>query len=137
MCIRDRINLDDDYIKFIRLGESLIEKNGEGILAYISNNSFISGITHRQMRKHLMETFDEIIILDLHWWKEEGILNWKIDENVFDIMQWVCISIYIKKNTWKNKELAKVSHIDLVWKRQEKYDWLEDNNCLLYTSRCV
>ena len=32
----------------------------------ITNNSFIDGITHRQMRKHLVDTFDEIYILDLH-----------------------------------------------------------------------
>jgi len=58
--------LSDDYIKFIRYGQHYIEKNGEGILAYISNNSFIDGIIHKQMRKHLLETFDKIYILDLH-----------------------------------------------------------------------
>jgi hypothetical protein len=42
--------LSDDYIKFIRYGQHFIDKNGEGILAYISNNSFIDGIIHRQMR---------------------------------------------------------------------------------------
>lgn len=46
--------LSDDYIKFIRYGQHYIDKNGEGILAYISNNSFIDGIIHRQMRKCLM-----------------------------------------------------------------------------------
>ena len=50
-----KINLDDDYIKFIRYGQYYIDKNGEGILAYISNNSLIEGITHRQMRKHLLK----------------------------------------------------------------------------------
>ena len=61
-----KINLDDDYIKFLRFAEHFIEKNGTGIVAMITNNSFIDGITHRQMRKHLLETFDEIYILDLH-----------------------------------------------------------------------
>jgi type I restriction-modification system DNA methylase subunit len=54
--------LSDDYIKFIRFGQHFIDKNGEGILAYISNNSFIDGIIHRQMRKHLLESFDKIYI---------------------------------------------------------------------------
>ena len=35
-----KLNLDDDYIKFIRYGEHLVERTGEGILAYISNNSY-------------------------------------------------------------------------------------------------
>ncbi len=58
--------LSDDYIKFIRYGQHFIDKNGEGVLAYISNNSFLDGIIHRQMRKHLLESFDTIYILDLH-----------------------------------------------------------------------
>jgi predicted helicase len=61
-----KINLDDDYIKFIRFAEHQIEQTGYGVVAMITNNSFIDGVTHRQMRKHLMETFDEIYILDLH-----------------------------------------------------------------------
>lgn len=57
-------SLSDDYVKFIRYGQSLVEKNGSGILAYISNNSFVDGIVFRQMRKHLLECFDKIYILD-------------------------------------------------------------------------
>ncbi|MDZ7716675.1 MAG: N-6 DNA methylase [Balneolaceae bacterium] len=43
--------LSDDYIKFIRYGEHFIEKNGEGVLAYITNNGFLDGLIHRKMRK--------------------------------------------------------------------------------------
>ena len=94
-----KINLDDDYIKFIRYGEHFINKNGEGILAYISNNSFIDGVTHRQMRKHLLETFDKVYILDLHGnsKKKESSPDGSKDENVFDIMQGVSINIFVKK----------------------------------------
>ena len=94
-----KLNLDDDYIKFIRYGQHFIEKNGEGILAYISNNSFTDGITHRQMRKHLLTTFDKIYILDLHGnaKKKETAPDGGKDENVFDIMQGVSINIFVKK----------------------------------------
>ena len=61
-----KLNLDDDYIKFIRYAEHFIEKNGQGVVAMITNNSYIDGVTHRQMRKHLLETFDKIYIYDLH-----------------------------------------------------------------------
>jgi predicted helicase len=136
-----KINLDDDYIKFIRLGHYYVEKNGEGILAYISNNSFIDGITHRQMRKALMETFDEIFILDLHgnYRKQETALDGDKDENVFDIMQGVSINIFVnkKQNDVQNdsschsrldrespSSLAKVYHYELFGKRFEKYAFL-------------
>ncbi len=61
-----KINLDDDYIKFIRLAETLIEKNKGGIIAMITNNSFLDGATQRIMRKHLLETFESIQVLNLH-----------------------------------------------------------------------
>jgi type I restriction-modification system DNA methylase subunit len=91
--------LSDDYIKFIRYGQHFIEKTGEGILAYISNNSFIDGIIHRKMREELMKTFDKIYILDLHGnaKKKEVSPDGSVDQNVFDIMQGVSINIFVKK----------------------------------------
>jgi predicted helicase len=73
--------------------------NGEGILAYISKNSFIDGITHRQMRKSLLETFDKAYILDLHGnaKKKETCHDGSPDQNVFYIMQGVSINIFVKK----------------------------------------
>jgi len=119
-----KINLDDDYIKFLRYGEYFIDKNGEGILAYISNNSFIDGITHRQMRKHLLETFDKIYIIDLHGnsKKKETAPDGSADQNVFDIMQGVSINIFVKKT--KSKKLGQIKHFDAYGKRQNKYDFL-------------
>ena len=116
----------DDYIKFIRFGQYFIEKNGEGILAYISNNSFIDGIIHRQMRKNLLESFDKIYILDLHGnaKKNEVCPDGSTDENVFDIMQGVSINIFVKTSKKKKKELGQVNHYDLFGKREFKYKLL-------------
>ena len=123
-----KINLDDDYIKFIRMAEYQVSKTGYGIVAMITNNSFIDGITHRQMRKHLLETFDKIYIIDLHGnsKKKETSPGGSKDENVFDIMQGVSINFFIKNNT-KNKDLAEVFHFDLYGRRKEKYQKLLDN----------
>ncbi|HUT43227.1 MAG TPA: type ISP restriction/modification enzyme, partial [Desulfobacterales bacterium] len=125
-----KLNLDDDYIKFIRYGENFIEKNGEGILAFISNNSFIDGITYRQMRKHLLETFDKIFILDLHGnaKKKETSPDGSKDENVFDIMQGVSINLFVKNNKKKKGELAQVQHLDLHGLREYKYEQLFEKN---------
>src|SRR3989344_5590295 len=92
--------LSDDYIKFLRFAENFIEKNKTGIVAMITNNSFIDGTIHRQMRKHLLETFDEIYILDLHGnsKKKEKAPDGGKDENVFDIQQGVSINIFVRKN---------------------------------------
>lgn len=124
-----KINLDDDYIKFIRMGESYIERNHEGVLAYISNHSFIDGVTHRQMRKHLMETFDKIYILDLHGnaKKKETAKDGSKDENVFDIQQGVSINIFIKTGMKQPNELAKVYHAELLGLRENKFEYLNNN----------
>lgn len=125
-----KINLDDDYIKFIRYGQYYIDKNGSGILAYISNNSFIEGSTHRQMRKCLLESFDKIYILDLHGStkKNESALDGSKDENVFDIQQGVSINFFIKTNKKEKGKLGDIFHSELFGIRDFKYHTLMDNN---------
>lgn len=117
-----KINIDDDYIKFIRFAEHFIEKNKTGIVAMITNNSFIDGITHRQMRKHLLETFDEIYILDLHGnsKKKEKAPDGSKDENVFNITQGVSINIFVRKSEAKS-QLGNVYHAELYGLRDEKF----------------
>ncbi len=124
-----KINLDDDYIKFIRFSEHFIERNNNGIVAMITNNSFIDGITHRQMRKHLLETFEDIYILDLHGnsKKKEKAPGGGKDENVFDIQQGVSISIFVRKAINK-KELGNVHHAELYGKRKDKFKALNEND---------
>lgn len=119
-----KLNLDDDYIKFIRYGEYVIENAGQGILAYISNNSFLDGITHRRMRKELMEVFDDIYILDLHGSvkKHETAPDGGKDDNVFDIQQGVSINIFVK--TSKKTSYARLWHADLFGTRESKYTFL-------------
>lgn len=117
--------LSDDYIKFIRYGQYLIDKTGEGVLAFISNNSFIDGLIHRQMRKHLLESFDSIYILDLHGStkRREKTNTGKVDKNVFDIQTGVSINIFIKHSN-RNKKKAKLFKYDLKGDRETKYNFL-------------
>ena len=122
--------LSDDYIKFIRLGQEYISKNGEGILAFICNNSFLDGIIHRQMRKELMNTFDKIYILDLHGnsRKKETAPDGSKDENVFDIMQGVSINIFYRSKKSDNKHGCKIFHFDLYGTREKKFEFLQGYN---------
>ena len=121
-----KINLDDDYIKFIRFAESFVEKKGMGIVAMITNNSFLDGITHRQMRKHLLQTFDQIYILNLHGnsKKRETAPDGSKDENVFDIQQGVSINIFIK-NTESDDNLANIHYSELYGLREKKFRTLD------------
>ena len=122
--------LSDDYIKFIRLGQNYVEKNQQGILAYISNNSFLDGVVHREMRRQLLLAFDEVYIVNLHGnaRKKELSPNGSKDENVFDIMQGVSINIFIRKENHSKSSFGKVYYKDLFGLREEKYDWLNHHS---------
>lgn len=114
-----KLNLDDDYIKFIRFAQwklleqnaqnSLFDTQNKGLLGFITNNSFLDGRTHRKMRQSLARAFDEIYILNLHG--DSG------DENVFDIRVGVCISLFVK---YKEIDTSGDSKSPLPCKEQTK-----------------
>lgn len=117
--------LQDDYVKFIRFAESMIAKNGEGVLGFITNHGYLDNPTFRGMRWHLLNTFDRIYVLDLHGnaKKKEVSPDGSPDRNVFDIQQGVAIIIAVKRGakSKKDKPLAEVLHGDLWGARELKY----------------
>lgn len=120
-------SLSDDYVKFLRFAENFIEKNENGVVAMITNNTFIDGITHRQMRKHLLKTFNNVYIFNLHGSlkKREKTPEGGKDENVFDIQQGVSINIFVRKN--KNEsELGNVYYSEIFGKREDKFKILNE-----------
>ena len=122
--------LQDDYVKFIRYGQHRIEQTGAGILAFITNHGYLDNPTFRGMRQHLMKTFSEIYIVDLHGnsKKKEVCPDGSKDENVFDIQQGVSIGIFVKAPG--ESEGAKVFHGELWGLREKKYAWLVKNSCV-------
>ena len=122
--------LNDDYVKFIRYGQDYIDRTGEGILAYISNHSFLDNPTFRGMRWSLLQSFDKIYILDLHGnsKKKETAPDGSPDKNVFDIQQGVSINIFIKTAKKKDSASARVFHRDLYGERDSKYQFLWEHN---------
>ena len=125
--VRDERNiqpLSDDYIKFIRFAHWKIDKDGKGVIGMITNNSYLSGLIHRGMRRKLLESFNEIYILNLHGNSRIGETcpDGSKDENVFDIQQGVSIAIFIKNK--KQKGLGRVFYQDIYGLREKKYSYL-------------
>lgn len=120
--------LDDDYVKFIRFAESLVEKNGEGVIGMITAHGYIDNPTFRGMRWHLRKTFDAIYVLDLHGNsnKKETAPDGTEDKNVFDIKTGVSIIFGVKKKSTATtkKELATVYQADVYGKRVSKFEKL-------------
>jgi predicted helicase len=129
-----KLNLNDDFIKFIRWAQWRIEQTGSGIVGYITNNVYLDGLTHRRMRECLLETFDEIYIVNLHGSskKQETTPDGSKDDNVFDITVGVAIVLFVKlppgaKKSGK-KPLATVRYADLWGRRADKYEWLDEHH---------
>ncbi|MGE0086890.1 MAG: type ISP restriction/modification enzyme [Desulfococcaceae bacterium] len=120
--------LHDDYVKFIRFAHHKMEKNRQGVIGIITNNSFLSGLIHRKMRGLLMRDFDEIYILNLHGNAriQETCEDGSADENVFDIMQGVGISLFVKKE--KREKACRVFYYDLYGKREDKFGFLQKHD---------
>ena len=118
--------LNDDYVKFIRLAEHYVKKNGSGIVSFITAHGFLDNPTFRGMRWHLMQTFDEIWTLNLHGntKKKEVAPDGEKDECVFSIQQGVAISLFVKHGD-KDKKPCKVYYADIWGKRKEKLSALE------------
>lgn len=126
--------LSDDYVKFIRFAQWRIERTGQGVVGFITNHAYLDNPTFRGMRHSLLETFDEIYVLNLHGdsKKKERAPDGSKDENVFDIQQGVAISLFVKHAS-NEKVPARVYHSDLWGRRREesgggKDGWLAAND---------
>ena len=120
--------LQDDYVKFLRFAQWKIEQAGQGLVGMITNHSYLDNPTFRGMRQSLMQTFDEIYVLDLHGnsLKRETCPDGSKDKNVFDIRQGVAIAFFIKHGPSRSNDFSRseMYHADLWGLRQDKYDWL-------------
>jgi hypothetical protein len=119
--------LQDDYVKFLRFAQWKINEAGQGLVGMITNHSYLDSPTFRGMRQSLMQTFDEIYLLDLHGnsLKRETCPDGSKDENVFDIRQGVSIAFFLNHSK-KKKGDAEVHHADLWGPREKKYHSLLD-----------
>ena len=124
---RNPKGLQDDYVKFIRFAENKIATSGKGVVGIITNHSFIDNPTFRQMRKHLMDSFDKIYIIDLHGnaKKKEKCPDGSPDKNVFDIQQGVAISFFVKNPAIKDKGIY---HLDIFGTRKTKFEQIAKIN---------
>jgi predicted helicase len=122
-----KVWLKNDYIKFLRFGQWRIERTGHGVLAFITDHSYLDSPTFRGMRRHLQNAFDEIYILNLHGnaKRRETAPDGGADENVFDITQGVAIALFVKH---PKKAVHAVHYADIWGSRAAKYETLREND---------
>jgi len=119
----NRNKLSDPYIKALRWASDRIVKTGEGIVAFVTNDSFIDGIAFDGVRKHLDQDFDEIYVLNLggNVRKNPSLSGTK--HNVFGITVGVSINFLVKKRGTSACKIFYAS-TEEFWKKEEKFTFL-------------
>jgi hypothetical protein len=114
--------LQDDYVKFIRLGQEILRRPTFGVFGFITNHGYIDNPTFRGMRRSLLDSFTRLSVLDLHGntKKKEISPDGSPDTNVFDIQQGVAVLI-ASAFPGRNRIL---SQLDLFGTREYKYSVL-------------
>lgn len=118
----------DDYMKLVRFAQLRIERTGHGVLAFVTNSSYLDTVSRRQMRASILETFDRIFVLDLHGnvVKSEVCPDGSPDKGVFDIQQGTAITLMSRSPG--GKEQPTVSHADLWGTRPDKEAFLRSES---------
>lgn len=116
-------NLNDDYVKFIRLGQTIINCAKSGVMSLITNHSYLDNPTMRGLRWSLLQSVSRIDILDLHGnsTKKESTPDGSVDKNVFAIKQGVAVIAVTRK---AGSNMQAVYHTDLWGSSESKEKWL-------------
>ena len=116
--------LADPYVKAIRWASDRIEE--EGVVAFVTNNSFLDGVAFDGMRKHLADDFDAIYILNLSGNVRKNPKLSGTTHNVFGIQVGVSINFFIKRhdNTDAQAEIF-YARVDEFWRKEDKYRYLD------------
>ena len=115
--------LYDPYVKAIRWASDRIKN--EGVVAFVTNNSFLEGVAFDGMRKHLTDDFDAIYVLDLGGNARKGLKT--SDANVFGIRVGVSINLLVKnKQNLSEKHRIFYYRTDDLWNKKQKFDFLNE-----------
>jgi predicted helicase len=121
-------SLSDPYVKAIRWATDRI--GNDGIVAFVSNNSFIENLAFDGMRKHLAQDFDRIYILDLGGNVRKNPKLSGSTHNVFGIQVGVSINFFVRnrrvtKESQKSSATIFYACVGEFWRKEEKFAYLD------------
>ncbi|MFY9674805.1 MAG: type ISP restriction/modification enzyme, partial [Terriglobales bacterium] len=118
--------LRDPYVKAIRWATDRLGK--EGIVCFVSNNSFVDQIAFDGVRHHLAEDFQSIYVLDLGGNVRKNPKLSGTTHNVFGIQVGVSIEFLVKGgSSSKAQKRPRINYADVeaFWRKEEKYKFLD------------
>jgi len=123
--------LNDPYVKFFRWAIDRLEGR-DGIVCYVSNNSFVDQIAFNGMRKRLLLDFTRVYHVDLHGNVRKNPKLSGSTHNVFGIQVGVGITVAVRKARSLPHDSAEGNGPDRLlyhrvaetWRKEEKLAWL-------------
>ena len=120
--------LYDAYVKFFRWAIDRLQGR-DGIVCFVSNNSFIDQIAFDGMRKHLLQEFTQIYHLDLHGNVRKNPKLSGTTHNVFGIQVGVGITIAIRNSQNQEREIY-YFRVPEYWRKEEKLSFLKQKSSI-------
>ncbi len=115
--------LSDPYVKFFRWATNRLGDR-DGIVCYVSNNSFLEQFAFDGMRKQLLQDFTRIYTFDLGGNVRKNPKLSGTKNNVFGIQVGVSITLLIKNSAHPERQLF-YTRLDEFWTNQQKLKHLE------------
>ncbi len=110
--------LSDPYVKFFRWATDRLQGR-DGIVAFVSNNSFVDQHAFDGMRKHLLGDFTNIYHIDLHGNVRRNPKLSGTTHNVFGIQVGVGITVAARKRDAANPALS-YHRVPEDWRKEQK-----------------
>jgi predicted helicase len=115
-----KTQLYDAYVKFFRWAADRLGDR-DGIVCFVSNNSFVDQIAFDGMRKHLLDDFTRIDHVDLHGNVRRNPKLSGTTHNVFGIQVGVGITLAVRT---KGPKRLRYHRVPENWRKEEKLAWL-------------
>ena len=121
-----KTKLYDPYVKFFRWATDRLE-NRDGIVCFVSNNSFLDQRAFDGMQHHFLQDFSEIYHVDLHGNVQKNPKLSGTTHNVFGIKVGVGITVAVRKSA-NTKHRLHYFRLPESWRKEQKLSWLGEKS---------
>ncbi len=115
--------LSDPYVKFFRWATDRLGTR-DGIVAFVSNSSFMGQTAFDGMRKHLLADFTHLYMLDLHGDVRRNPKLSGTAHNVFGIQVGVGITVAVRKGAQRPAAMS-YYRVEENWRKEDKLAFLQ------------
>ena len=120
--------LYDPYVRAFRWASDRV--GDQGVVAFVTNDSFLDDLSFDGMRRHLAGEFDEVWVVNLGGNVRKHPELSGTTHNVFGIQVGVAVTLLVrtggKRKAEDGRATIRYAEAGAGWRKGEKYDWLTE-----------